>query len=393
MKLIFKKIKSILSDMDKVLLFFTVFLFLYGLLNIVTASSREALSYDYDLYYYFFQQSKMLLIGLLGSIIIINIDTKHYKKFIPILYFIILSILIYLYINGEFNRGSKNWIRIFGFKFQPSEFAKIIIIVTMAQIYELFYKKLKNRKEKHYNLIGFILFMIVSYPIIIYLQKDFGTMFIMLSILALMFLASPILRIEKIKTIFYVLIIGVACGSLALLISGKELLTKEQLSRLNYFNPCSNYEQGGYQVCNAFIAINNGGLTGLGIGKSQQKYSYIPEPHTDSVFAIFIEEWGLIAGAIVFICYIVILKRIFNIASLASTIRGRYIAFGVGVYIFMHIFINLGGLFGVIPLTGVPLPFLSYGGSFTISLMASLAIVQRINIETKNQKIKITGVR
>lgn len=393
MKLVLNKIKSTLGDMDKVLLFFTMFLFLYGLLNIVTASSREALSYDYDLYYYFFQQSKMLLIGLIGGFAIINIDTKHYKLIAPILYIIILGILIYLYINGEFNRGSKNWIKIFGFKFQPSEFAKIVIIVTMAQLYELFYKKLRNKKINHYNMIGIIIIVFISYPFIIYLQKDFGTMFIMFMILALMFLASPILRIEKAKTIGFLLFTGLVCGAIFISINGKKLLTEEQLSRLNYFNPCSNYEQGGYQVCNAFIAINNGGLTGLGIGKSQQKYSYIPEPHTDSVFAIFIEEWGLICGAIVFICYIVILKRIFNIASLASTIRGRYIALGIGVYIFMHIFINLGGLFGVIPLTGVPLPFLSYGGSFTISLMGGLAIVQRINIETKNQKIKIAGVK
>lgn len=393
MKLIFKKLKSVLGDMDKVLLFFTVFLFLYGLLNIVTASSREALSYDYDLYYYFFQQSKMLIIGLLGSFIIINVDTKHYKKIVPILYFVLLGILIFLYVNGEFNRGSKNWIKILGFKFQPSEFAKIVIIVTMAQIFELFYKKLRNKKIKHYTMIAIILFIAVSYPIIIYLQKDFGTMFIMLAVLAVMFIASPILRIEKMKTIFYVLIIGIVCGSIAIAVNGKSLLTEEQLSRLNYFNPCSNYEQGGYQVCNAFIAINNGGLTGLGIGKSQQKYSYIPEPHTDSVFAIFIEEWGLICGAIVFICYILIIKRIFNIASNASSIRGRYIALGIGTYIFMHIFVNLGGLFGIIPLTGVPLPFFSYGGSFTISLMCSLAIIQRVNIETKNQKIKITGVK
>ena len=159
--------------------------------------------------------------------------------------------------------------------------------------------------------------------------------------------------------------------------------TEEQLSRFNFFNPCTNYEGGGYQVCNAFIAINNGGLKGLGIGKSKQKYSYINDPHTDSIFAIFVEEWGLITSFVIFICYALVVGRILTVSSRASTIRGRYIALGVAIYIFMHILFNLGGLFGLIPLTGVPLPFLSYGGSFNICLMCSLALVQRINIETK----------
>ena len=108
-------------------------------------------------------------------------------------------------------------------------------------------------------------------------------------------------------------------------------------------------------MCNAFIAINNGGLTGVGLGKSTQKYSYIPEPHTDMVFAIIAEENGVI----------------------------------VSTYCFLHIFTNFGGLFCIIPLTGVPLPFLSYGGSFTLSLVATFAIIQRIHIEMKNEKIRV----
>ena len=127
----------------------------------------------------------------------------------------------------------------------------------------------------------------------------------------------------------------------------------------------------------------------LGIGKSKQKYSYIPEPHTDSAFAIIAEEYGIIRTIFIFIGYTVILQRLTSIASKASTLRGRYISVGVAAYIFAHIFINLGGMFGVIPLTGVPLPFLSYGGSFVLSLIISIFIVQRVNIETKNKKIKI----
>lgn len=382
MNIMLKKIKNIFSNMDKPLLFVTIFLFLFGLFNIVTASSREAINNDTNLYYYFYRHIIMLGIGLFLSIFILLIDTKNYKKWVPLIFLLIVGVLIYLLLYGAYHRGAQNWIEMFGIKFQPSEFAKPVIIIFLAVLFEKFYKRLRTKNINHFNIIAIILFIGVSIPVIIFVQKDFGTMLILLSIFGFMFLASPILRIEKLKTVgilfaaclLFVVMIVVRTGS---------FFTDEQRSRFNFFNPCTNYEDGGYQVCNAFIAINNGGLTGLGIGKSKQKYSYINDPHTDSIFSIFVEEWGLITAFIIFICYALVLGRILTISSRATTIRGKYIALGVAIYIFMHIFLNLGGLFGIIPLTGVPLPFLSYGGSFTICLMCSITITQRINIETK----------
>ena len=182
-------------------------------------------------------------------------------------------------------------------------------------------------------------------------------------------------------------------GVLALIVmynSPNSILNEARLSRFTTFlDPCGNYENGGYQVCNSYIAINDGGLWGLGIGKSKQKYSYIPEPHTDSAFAIIAEEYGIYRSVFIFILYGILLYRIAIIGSKAASLRGRYICVGIISYIFIHIFVNLGGMFGLIPLTGVPLPFLSYGGSFVLSLIASLAIVQRICIESKNKKVKI----
>ena len=160
------------------------------------------------------------------------------------------------------------------------------------------------------------------------------------------------------------------------------------MARFDFYDPCSKYEEGGYQICNGFIAINSGGLLGVGIGNSKQ-VSYIPESHTDSVFAIIAEEYGFIVCTGLFIIYLIVLYRIFNLACRVSNIRGKFICLGIGTYLALHILINLGGLFGSIPLTGVPLPYLSYGGSFTLSLMVSLAIVQRICIEKNTEKIKI----
>ena len=179
-----------------------------------------------------------------------------------------------------------------------------------------------------------------------------------------------------------ILIVIAAIGGLIIFSVKGYLLSDAQKSRFDFFNPCSKYAETGYQVCNAYIAINNGGTFGLGIGKSTQKYSYIPEPHTDMVFAIVSEELGLLRCTLIFIGYIIILYRVLKLSRITHNIRNRYICLGVAMFIFMHILINLGGLFGLIPLTGVPLPFLSYGGSFTLTLLISLAIVQRIHIET-----------
>ncbi len=381
MNIMLKKVKKIFSNMDKPLLFVTIFLFLFGLFNIVSASSREAINKDVNLYYYFYKHLQMLVIGLIGSIFLLLIDTKKYKRWVPLLFLVIAGVLIYMLINAVYHKGANNWIELFGITFQPSEFAKPIVIVFLAVLFEKFYKGLRTKNINHYNMIAVILFIGVSIPAIIFAQKDFGTMMILLSIFGFMFLASPILRIEKLKTIGILL---VACIIFVLLVVVRtgSFFTDEQLSRFDFFNPCTNYTDGGYQVCNAFIAINNGGLTGLGIGKSKQN-SYINEPHTDSIFSIYVEEWGLITAFIIFICYILVIGRILTISSRANTIRGRYIALGVAVYVFMHILFNLGGIFGVIPLTGVPLPFLSYGGTFNICLMCSLAVIQRINIETR----------
>ena len=380
---------KLLKDLDKPLLIASAALFIFGLLNIVTASSRAAVvNYDVSIYYYFYRQLAFIIIGVIAGLIIIKTDTKYYKLIIPVLFVIVILLNLWALTFDELS-GSKNWIDLKFIKLQPSEFSKPIIICLLAILFEKNYRKLRTLNIKHYDAIFSMIFIAMIIPAVVILQKDFGTLLIILFIIFMMFLASPILKIDKIKTVL--VMIGV--GALALLVMYSVqgyILNDARISRFTSFlDPCGNYENGGYQVCNSYIAINDGGLWGLGIGKSKQKYSYIPEPHTDSAFAIIAEEYGIYRTVFIFILYGVVLYRIAVIGAKASTLRGRYICVGMISYIFVHIFINLGGMFGLIPLTGVPLPFLSYGGSFVLSLLASLAIVQRICIESKNKKIKI----
>lgn len=384
------KLGKTIKNMDKTLFIITTILFVFGLLNIVSASSQTAvLKYNHDLYSYFFRQLITIILGVIVGIFIIKTPTKSYKLLGPFFFIVValISLAVSFTSYGATYSGNNNWINIGGFTFQPSEFAKPVMIICVSLLFEKFYNKLKSKKiipRDRYDMIFKIMLVGLFFPAIIFLQRDLGTMIVITMIFAILFLTSPILRIDKLRTIGLCLILGVIL--LFILMSKGDLFSNAQSSRFNFFNPCSNYETGGYQICNGFIAINSGGLLGQGIGKSKQ-ISYIPESHTDSVFAIIAEQYGLIITTIIFILFAILLKKILDISSNSTTIRGRYICLGVASYIFLHILINLGGLFGIMPLTGIPLPFLSYGGSFTISLICSLAVVQRVAIENKNNKV------
>ena len=177
-----------------------------------------------------------------------------------------------------------------------------------------------------------------------------------------------------------------------LFISTKGTILRDyQFKRLYSFiyNPCERYQDDeGYQLCNSYIAFHNGSLTGKGIGDSTQKYLYLPDSYTDFIFPIVVEEWGMFVGILVIIGYGFILYRIFKIARNTKNLGNGIIAYGVFSYILLHVSINLIGVMGLGPLTGVPLPFLSYGGSYTLSLFASLGIVQRISIENNKDVLK-----
>ena len=384
-------IKQNLKNMNGLLLFLTMLMFIYGLFNIVTASSREAeVMYNVSLYYYFFRQLKMLILGLIGSFIIINVDTKKYPFISFILYIVIFGLLIYMLFHGTADRGSINWINLpFIGRFQPSEAAKPISIVFFAFILDKLSKQVNNESNQRWRYIIALFLVMFILPGIIFFQNDMGTAFILLSITGIMFLGGPVKTKDKILA-------GMVCALLICLVGGARyvtkgyVLTEEQVSRITDFvKPCNKYTDGGYQACNDFIAINNGGLRGVGIGESKQKYSYIPEPHTDSVFAIIAEEYGFIFTTAIMVIYFLILRTILKIAFDADNLMNKYICLGCAGYIFLHIIINIGGLIGLLPMTGVPLPFLSYGGTFAISLIGMLAIVQRVAIETNLNKKKV----
>jgi cell division protein FtsW len=388
------KKKHIIRDMDKPLLIVTGLLILVGTLSIVSASANESISRysNSSVYYYFYRHAFMLAVGIIGALVIHRLPTKYYKIIAPVLWVGVASLLVGLFIYGSVHRGALNWIPIAGVKVQPSEFSKPVIIVMISLLFERMNKKFNNNNFNPWIYTTLWIAIGVVIPVIVFFQDDLGTASIIFLISGFMYLAGPLDKKVRNKHILILTLAAVLCISSYGMAKGK-IFSTEQVERLTqFYNPCSRYDDSGYQICNCFIAINDGGITGLGIGKSKQKYSYIPEAYTDSIFAIIVEEEGLIMGLFILTLFAILVCRIINISRKASTMRGRYIAFGVAIYFMAHMMFNLGGLLGLLPLTGVPLPLISYGGSFTVSFLAAIALVQRVNIETKNQRIKIDKI-
>ena len=196
-------LRKILKDVDKPLLVVTIAFFVFGLLNIVTASSRAAVvNYDVSIYYYFYRQLAFIGVGFIISYFILKIDTKYYKLIVPALF--LLAIVLNLWaLTSEELAGSRNWIDLKFLKLQPSEISKPIIIALLAILFEKYYRKLRTVNITHYEMIGKMLFISMIIPAIIILQKDFGTLLITLFIIFMMFLASPILRIDKLKSFLF----------------------------------------------------------------------------------------------------------------------------------------------------------------------------------------------
>ncbi len=367
--------KKIIKYVDKPLLIVSVLLFIIGLIMVFSASNVTAyMSHDVSPYNYFIKQGLFLLVGLIMSLIMIKFTTKAYGVFSWGLLLITIVSLLMLLVIGQAKNKAISWYDLGPISIQPSEFAKVITIVWLARYYE------KNKKMTSYTKSLFPIGVCLLITFLIFIQPDLGTAIIYTVIVGVMFLAAPIIKEIKTKTIFALLGL-IAFAGVVLIGSGKTVLLERQLERFDFTNPCDKLLTTGNQVCNCYIAINNGGLTGVGLGNSTQKYLYLPEPYTDFIFAIIVEELGIIFGVGIIVMYVFLLYRILKIGRDSPTNRGALLCYGVAVYIFLHIAINLMGIFGLMPMTGVPLPFMSYGGSFTICLIAALTIVQRVSVE------------
>ena len=386
--------KSVFRSIDKTIFIISIILFAIGLVMIGSASYYKLAFFNQNPYLYMIKQGIILIACFFAFFIIIRISIDKYKKMSKLIIIGIIVLLALLSSYGAVINQTTRWFNLGFFSLQPSEFAKTAIILYFAY----FYSKNIN-KDNIIKLFNPLIFVVIIFGFV-FKQPDLGTCIIIFCISFLLFVSIPFKREIRKKLNGY-MVVAVFVFAISVLIVTSlnlEILKPYQKQRLNFFTPCQRYTETGtgYQVCNGYIAINNGDLFGVGIGDSTQKFLYLPEAHTDFIFPIIMEELGLVVSIIILVAYLALVFRIVYLSKHVNNLAGSIILYGVSLYILMHLIVNLGGVLGIIPLTGAPLLFFSYGGSHTLNLVICLGLVQRVIIEDKTNYNKETlekGIR
>lgn len=373
-------LKSSFHQPDSILVWSLAILIFVGLLMLFSSSmviSKEKTQTDINpgtTTYYFFHQ---ILYGLLPGLIFFYFFSKFslnfLKKLAPFFFILSLILLILVFIPGIGFKsgGATRWLEIGSFTFQSSEFAKLALIIYLAALFE---KKIKEGKISDFKN-GFAPFLVILAPfgILLLLQPDMGTLGILCLVSLLMFFGAGGSILHTIFLIF----LGIAV--LAATIS----FFPYQAERvLTFFNPEEDTLGTSYQVNQSLIALGSGGLFGVGFGNGIQKYNYLPEPMGDTIFAVWAEETGFVGSLIVVLLFLIICLRGLIISKRVQSKFGRLMAIGIVSWISIQAFMHIMAVCGLIPFTGMPLPFVSYGGSALILALSGIGILINISKRT-----------
>lgn len=355
---------------NKKLIIGIILLSIIGLIMIYSSSYIWA-EYKYnDSLKYFKNQLLFFIIGIILMHFISKIDYKVYysKSKIILLICILLLILVLIPGIGNVRNGSRSWFKIGSFGIQPSEFTKLALIIFTSR-----YLTNHNMKSFKKGVLPILLLTIFIFGLIM-LQPDFGTgMVLVISIIGLLYIGGMDLSVF------------IKFGILGLVgIVVLVLIAPYRLERiLSFIDPWSDPLGSGFQIIQSLYAIGPGGLFGFGFLNSRQKHFYLPEPQTDFIFSIISEEFGFFGCFLVIFLFVIIFKEGFKISKNIDDLFGKYLAFGITFSLAFQTILNLMVVVGLIPVTGVTLPFLSYGGSSLLITLCSMGIL--INI-SKNQK-------
>ena len=350
-----------MKRIDIFLLSVVVFLTLFGLFMIYDASSFIAFRDFSDKYHYIKDQFFWVALGFAGLFIFANFNYhKLYNLSLPILFVaIVLLVLVFVPGIGVKLLGAHRWINV-GFLLQPAEFVKLALAIYLSAWLS---RKEKGRFLSYLLLLGLVLLLVI-------LEPDMGTAAVILcEALVIYFLSGG-------NIFYFVSLIPILAGLGVLLIK----FSPYRVQRLNtFFNINENVQTSSYHVRQILIALGAGGITGVGLGNSLQKYAYLPEVSTDSIFAIIAEEFGFIGASILIVLFVIVVWRGFYIARMAKDNLGKLLAGGITTFLAIQTIVNLAAQTALLPLTGIPLPFISYGGSALIVDLCSVGILLNIS--------------
>jgi rod shape determining protein RodA len=340
---------------DPFLLLSMLLLSTFGLM-VILSSNPEA----------FRRQLLFVLSGFLLYFLAAVFDYRWLKKIaVPIFVGVIIFLLAVVF-GGTVSRGARRWLELGGLGFQPSEFTKPALVILLAVV-------LESRVVRRMSLRVFVVSLLITFvpAVLVFLQPDLGTAVILLAVWGGAILASGVRMRYLLGLAFAVVLSAVPIWS---------LLKEYQRQRILYFfNPAADPLGGGYNVLQSMIAVGSGRFWGRGFGRGTQSHlKFLPEHYTDFVFATLAEEWGFVGVVLLFFLFGLLLVRILKVALNAKDDLGSLLAVGVFTVILTQFFVNVGMNMGIMPVTGVPLPLISYGGSSVWMTMISLGLVQSV---------------
>ena len=344
---------------------------LFGLLMIYSSSYVWAEYKFDDPFKYVKNQGLFLIIGIILMLLVSKIPFENYYKHANIIFIICFILLVLVLFFGTERNGSKSWFGIGSFGIQPSEFMKLAMIIFTSKYLYKNRKEIGNIKKGVIPILGLTLIIFG----LIMLQPDFGTgVILVMGVIGLLFVGGVNLK-------FFLKIGFLGIGGIIALILAAPYRLKRILS---FLNPWEDPLGSGFQIIQSLYAIGPGGLLGFGLGGSRQKHFYLPEPQTDFIFSIISEEFGFLGVLIVSALFITIIYLGIKIALKSNNLFGKYLAFGIVFSLGFQALLNLMVVVGLIPVTGVTLPFLSYGGSSLLITLVSIGIVLNVNRKNKN---------
>ncbi len=315
------------------------------------------------------------LLGVILCVFVANIDLKFIKSYAFAFYIVILIILIVVFFIGFVGHGAKRWISLGFFNIQPSEFMKLAIILVLAEYFDEYIKSSKYNFKDLYLPLLLILFPVM----LIAKQPDLGTALIVLIIGLAIILSIGVQKIFLIKSTIFFLI------AMPFFWSVLKSYQKERL--IAFINPYLSPHTYGYHIIQSEIAVGSGGVFGKTAAHATQTIlNFLPENHTDFIFAAFCEQWGFVGAIALIGLYLFIIFRCLSLINIASSIFEKIVVIGVTVMLSLSVVFNIGMTIGLLPVVGIPLPFVSYGGSAVITNFIAIGIL--LNIKIKNQIYK-----
>ena len=361
-----KKSKVKMANIDFILFSSIMILVAIGVVMVFSASSYSAFFQKKDSMFYLKKQGMFAVAGIIAMAFIIRTDYHKYKRYTNILMFITIVLLAAVFLTEPIN-GARRWLPLGPLgQLQPSEMAKYIIVLYLAKSIEY-----KGDKIKSF-VYGILPYLIVSgfYAALILVEPNLSiAVVIMMVTIIVLFVAGA-------RWIHFLEILGMvgALGAFGILLKPYRLLRLK-----SFLDPWADPKDTGYQLILSLLAFGSGGITGVTLGKSRQKAYYIPEPHTDFIFAIIGEELGLIGCTLIIILFLVVIWRGIRIAMRAKDTYGTLIAIGITSVIAVQAVINIAVVTGSMPVTGVPLPFISYGGSALVFNIMAMGVLLNIS--------------